>query len=196
MAIVKKGPRMITHLYNPKRTINPIVVAEKDLGFSIPRNWCKNVPDSYFVESNQISGWYDEKESRLLIIPIGISEFNYSELTFNIPKVREFLEPFGVIRETTYKRDFSSRIVTRIIDAYSLFSRPGKRKIEVGILVDPLERKGIPHYLVSRDEDWIGYKDGKIVIKLPYEFYNLLDVYIEDPQNLILNFLNKYKITK
>ena len=196
MSIIHRDPRTMIPLFKPKSTINPVVIEEKSLGFSIPKKWCRNVPDSYLVEPNHISRWYDEKESRLLKIPTDISEFNREKLTFNVPKVREFLESFETIWQSTYKKDFSPRIVTRVSDTYSFFTRPGKIRIEVGILVDPLERKGIPRYLVTCDEDWIGYKDDKIVIKLPYEFYIFLDIYIEDPQNLILNFLNKYKIPK
>lgn len=195
MSVIHKGPRSVIPLFNSKSTINPVVIEEKDLGLSVPRKWCRGVPESFFVESNNVFGLYDEKNSKLIRIPNEISEFNRHDLTFNIPKVREYLEPLGVIRESTYKKNTSPRIVTRVADTYSFFARPGKRGIEIGILIDPEERKGIPRNLVSNDKDWVGYKEGMLVIKMPYSFYDFLDIYIEDSQDLISNFLGKYKIT-
>lgn len=196
MAVVKKCPRPVIPLFNSKSTINPVVIEEKYLGFSVPRKWCRGVPMSYMVESNYVFGLYSEQDSKLLKIPGDISEFDSTDLTFNIPKVREYLEPLEVIRESTYKKNNTPRIVTRVIDTYSFFARPGKRGIEVGILIDPAERKGIPRNLVSNDKDWVGYKEGLLVIKMPYNFYDFLDIYIEDSQNLISNFLGKYKISQ
>ena len=195
MSVIHRGPRTAIPLFNSKSTINPIVIEEKDLGFSIPNKWCRGVPKSYLVESNNVFGLYSEQDSKLLKIPSDISEFNSTDLTFNIPKVRDYLEPLGIIRESTYKKNISPRIVTRVIDTYSFFARPGKRGIDVGMLINPAERKGIPRNLISYDKDWVGYKEGMLVIKMPYSFYDFLDIYIEDSQNLISNFLGKYKIS-
>ena len=118
-----RGPRLAIPLFNSKSTINPVVIAERHLGFSVPRKWCKDVPKPYIVEPNKVFGLYSERESKLLIIPSDVSEFNSADLTFNIPKVREYMEPLGIIRESTYKKNISPRIVTRIIDTWSFFAR-------------------------------------------------------------------------
>ena len=194
MSLLHRGPKMINPLFNSKKTINPVVIDSKFLGFSIPKKWCKDIPEHYLpVDSPYIYGLYDNENSEIIKIPSEISEFDPSNLTFNIQRTRELLESMEVIRETTYKI-LSPRFTTRVISNHSFYARPGKREVEVGIFLNQNERKGIPKNLISKEEGWSNKQEEMLIIKIPYTFYDLLDTYIEDYQGLILGFITKYRL--
>ena len=186
MSLIHRGPKMINPLFNSKKTINPVVIDTEFLGFSVPKGWCRSISDSYITESKNIFGLYDDN-SKIIKIPTEISEFNLSNLTFNIPKTRELLESMKVIRDTTYKT-LSPRFTTKVISEHGFFTRPGKREVEIYILLNESEINGIPHKLISK-------RDGNmLMVKIPYQFYDFLDTYIEDCQGLISGFITKYKL--
>lgn len=189
MSLLHRGPKMINPLFNSKKTINPVVIDSKFLGFSIPKEWCKDILEHYLlVDSPYIYGLSDNENSEIIKIPSEISEFDPPNLTFNIQKTRELLESMGVIRETTYKI-LSPRFTTKVISEHGFFTRPGKREVEVYMLLNENEIKGIPHKLISK-----GDGNSMLMVKIPYQFYDFLDTYIEDCQGLILGFITKYKL--